>query len=158
IKRSISATFEGPGAVAVRDALEEQNDPALYKGAARRVAMNRPIAAPLIPALLITDLPPLPKEVEYRFLNRTLVLTDAEATCVLDYIPTALPEPPPEARSPTPAAPPTKGAMVPLAMPRRPRSVRFAVMGDTGTGGESQRKVADTLWNYYSQGNRFEFI
>jgi hypothetical protein len=44
-----------------------------------------------------------------------------------------------------------------LRMPRKARSLRFAVLGDTGTGDASQRKVADMLWSYYSQDNRFKF-
>jgi hypothetical protein len=43
-------------------------------------------------------------------------------------------------------------------MPKRARSVRFAVLGDTGTGDASQARVAETLWSYYAQGHRFKFI
>jgi hypothetical protein len=158
VKQAITSAFSGPATTTLRDALEEQNDPTIYKGPLPKVALNTRINAPLLPAVLTVDLPPLPKEVEYRFSGRTLVLTDAEAICVLDYIPDALPEAP---RAPpgtsTASAPPLQTTSF-LSMPQRPRSLRFAVLGDTGTGGPDQRKLAETFWTYYSQGNRFKFI
>ena len=43
------------------------------------------------PAALLQSLPPLPKELEYRFVGRVLVLRDIDAALVLDYISPALP-------------------------------------------------------------------
>jgi hypothetical protein len=45
---------------------------------------------------LVAALPPLPVELEYRFLERTLVLVDRHADLVVDVIEDALPavEPP----------------------------------------------------------------
>jgi hypothetical protein len=42
------------------------------------------------PAVLLAALPPLPRELEYRFLGSTLVLRDIEAALVLDYLPNAI--------------------------------------------------------------------
>ena len=158
IKRVIDAAFAGPGAAAIRDALEEQNDPTLYKGKNHKLVLNERIAAPLLPAILIADLPPLPKEVEYRFLGRALILADAESTCSLDYLEGALPEAPAQAAPKAPTQPVAIKTLDFLRMPRVARSLRFAALGDTGTGTLAQRKVAETLWNFYSQDNRFKFI
>ena len=158
VKQAIASAFQGPAEATVRDALEEQNDPTIYKGPPPKVAINTRINAPPLPAVLTVDLPPLPKEVEYRFSGRTLVLTDAEAVCVLDYIPNALPEAPQKSPGTTTASAPARKTYSYLVMPEIPRSLRFAVLGDTGTGGPDQRKMAETLWSYYSQGNRFKFI
>ncbi len=158
VKHAIASAFQGSAEATVRDALEEQNDPTIYKGPPPKVAINTRINAPPVPAVLTVDLPPLPKEVEYRFSGRTLVLTDAEALCVLDYIPDALPEAPRKPPGTSTASAPARKTYSYLAMPEIPRSVHFAVLGDTGTGGPDQRKLAETFWSYFSQGNRFKFI
>lgn len=44
------------------------------------------------PSLLLT-LPPLPKELEYRVVNRVLVLRDKEANLIVDFIPDAIAAP-----------------------------------------------------------------
>lgn len=43
------------------------------------------------PTALLQALPPLPKELEYRFVGRVLILRDIDAALVLDYISPALP-------------------------------------------------------------------
>lgn len=43
------------------------------------------------PAVLLQALPPLPKELEYRFIGRILILRDVEAALILDYLSPALP-------------------------------------------------------------------
>jgi Calcineurin-like phosphoesterase len=158
IRKQLAAAFSGPGAGTIRDALEEQNDPATYKTSSARIDLNRTLSISAVPAVLLDDLPPLPDPVEYRFAGRTLVLADKDAGIVLDYIPGAFPVIPPtpaKEHSPAASAPTTFSF---LAMPEKLRSVRFAVLGDTGTGDANQAKVAETLWSYYSQGHRFKFI
>ena len=48
-----------------------------------------PPTAPLstVPPTLLMALPTLPKEVEYRFVGRTLILRDAQANLIVDLIP-----------------------------------------------------------------------
>jgi len=46
---------------------------------------------PTVPAKLLLNLPKLPKEVEYRFVDRHLILRDAQANIIVDFIPNALP-------------------------------------------------------------------
>ncbi len=44
------------------------------------------------PPTLLTDLPKLPKELEYRIVGRELVLLDATASLIVDLLPDALPK------------------------------------------------------------------
>jgi hypothetical protein len=61
-----------------------------------KVAVNAKYipAAPLstVPPTLLLQLPPLPKELEYRFVGRTLLLRDSVSNLIVDYIPTAVPK------------------------------------------------------------------
>jgi hypothetical protein len=58
-----------------------------------RVNQEYPESAPLgtIPPELLAELPPLPEELEYRFLGRALILRDAGANLVVDFIESAVP-------------------------------------------------------------------
>jgi hypothetical protein len=44
------------------------------------------------PPTLLTDLPKLPKELEYRIVGRELILLDAAASLIVDLLPDALPK------------------------------------------------------------------
>ncbi len=41
---------------------------------------------PTVPAKLLVNLPPLPKEVEYRIIDKHLILRDTEANLIIDYM------------------------------------------------------------------------
>jgi hypothetical protein len=58
-----------------------------------RVHMRYPVASSMatIPTKLLDLLPPLPPELEYRFLGRSLVLRDRNAALLLDYVMQAIP-------------------------------------------------------------------
>jgi hypothetical protein len=43
-----------------------------------------------VPPNVLESLPPLPKDIEYRFVNKHLILRDARANLVIDYIPNAI--------------------------------------------------------------------
>jgi hypothetical protein len=68
----------------------EEGNPAV-EGGGVNVEVNAayPSEAPLssVPPTLLQQLPKLPKELEYRFVGRTLVLYDAEASLIVDFIP-----------------------------------------------------------------------
>lgn len=53
-----------------------------------KVNAKYPETAPLptVPPNILASLPPLPKEVEYRLVNRNLLLFDPEAEIIVDYI------------------------------------------------------------------------
>jgi hypothetical protein len=44
-----------------------------------------------MPAVLLNALPPLPPELEYRFIGRALIVRDVQAALILDYLSPALP-------------------------------------------------------------------
>jgi hypothetical protein len=50
-----------------------------------------PVPLQSTPPTLLANLPELPPGLDYRIVNRTLVLRDVQANLVLDFIPKALP-------------------------------------------------------------------
>lgn len=61
------------------------------------------------------------------------------------------------ANGPKPATAASTTSPVKLALPLKDGSVRFAAMGDTGTGGKGQKQVADMMVRYW-QAFPFEFV
>ena len=65
------------------------------KHAPVQIAVNAlyPKDAPLssVPASLLSKLPKLPEELEYRFVGRTLILLDTTANLIVDYLPEVSP-------------------------------------------------------------------
>ena len=43
-----------------------------------------------VPPNVLQTLPPLPEEIEYRFIQKHLILRDARANLIIDYIPNAI--------------------------------------------------------------------
>ncbi|HEX8283314.1 MAG TPA: metallophosphoesterase [Pyrinomonadaceae bacterium] len=125
----------------------------------------------MTPTLLLR-LPQLPKQVKYRFVNRNLLLVDRENGLIVDYLTDALPGSNAggqAASSPsggaTPdntnvgervAAPAAPGAAPGLTLPNKENSVRFMVVGDTGTGSRQQNELAAVMVRY-RQAFPFEF-
>jgi hypothetical protein len=73
----------------------KQGNPA-EEGAAKvtlKVNAKYPDNAPLstVPPGLLLKLPELPKEIDYRFVGRHLVLHDAQAGIIIDFLPNAMP-------------------------------------------------------------------
>lgn len=56
------------------------------------VNASYPEGAPLptVPAKLLANLPRLPEDLEYRIVNRHLILRDVDANLIVDYIPNAI--------------------------------------------------------------------
>jgi hypothetical protein len=54
-----------------------------------RWPMGAPL--PMMPPDLLAALPPLPAGLEYRFMNRDLVLLDVDANLIIDFVPDAIP-------------------------------------------------------------------
>jgi hypothetical protein len=48
-------------------------------------------ALPTVPPLLLAKLPPLPGNLQYRFLDRDLVILDGDTRIIIDYVRSALP-------------------------------------------------------------------
>lgn len=45
---------------------------------------------PTVPVNLLQNLPPLPEQVEYRIIDKHLILRDTEANLIVDFIPNAI--------------------------------------------------------------------
>jgi hypothetical protein len=75
-------------------AATKQGNPAT-EGLATPTKVNAlyPDNAPLstVPPTLLLRLPELPKELDYRFVGRNLILRDIGASLIVDYIPNAIP-------------------------------------------------------------------
>ena len=62
------------------------------KGVALKVNAEYPDKAPLmtVPPNILAALPKLPEDLEYRFVNRNMILLDTHANLIVDFIPSAI--------------------------------------------------------------------
>jgi len=94
IRQIVRSETRGPQGRPARRAIAEDN-PKPGHPAPPGVTPNAtyPAGAPLstVPPTLLLRLPALPKTVEYRFVGKALVLRDARANVIVDYLPDALP-------------------------------------------------------------------
>ena len=89
IKRRIADAVRTEKLVTVLADIDDEGKP----GLSPKVHLRLPVSAQMatMPASLLSVLPQLPKELEYRILGRYLVLRDVDASLILDYIPGAVP-------------------------------------------------------------------
>ena len=147
--------FNTPKRELLLDELAEQNaTPA--SGATPTV--NQQLDAPRVPPRLMEILPPLPKQLEYDFVGRTIVVRDVDADVVIDFVPDALPELAPAAIPAAAAKPMPPGATSPLPMPDIRGGMVFALMGDNGSGDQAQQAVAQAMLTYFNTARRYPFV
>jgi len=158
IRESVSQAFAGGRRELLMDALAEQNDTGKSSSPAPPIAINLHLDAPRVPPLLLESLPSLPKQLEYDFIGRVLLLRDVDADVVVDYLPDTLPEPPPEGVSTAPQVSTTLATSSPLAMPSIRGGTVFALIGDSGSGDLPQRTIAQAMVSYFSTARRFPFV
>ncbi len=98
VKRLIAAELDGRAGAPARKEILSGNPPVDPDHDDRmqvKLAVNAsyPAAAPVstVPPTVLLTLPVLRKEVEYRFVNRDLVLLDTEANLILDFMRNAAP-------------------------------------------------------------------
>lgn len=155
IKKDISDAFASEKRALLIDELAEQNEE--HRDQPSALAINQHVNAPQAPPLLLESLPPLPKQLEYDFLDQTLILRDVDADVVVDYLSKALPvNPQVPAPEPNTAATP-EGAKF-LAMPKVRGGTVFVLMGDNGSGDEAQAAVAAALVRYFDTATHFPFV
>jgi hypothetical protein len=90
-RRLMSPEMKGPDATETKQAIKlDEGTPA--KSQVLNVNGRYPEAAPLptVPPNLLARLPQLPEELEYRFVNKDLILRDVNANLIVDFIPNAL--------------------------------------------------------------------
>jgi hypothetical protein len=155
ITKTLDGAFNSPKRDLLLDDLAEQNQTP-SKSATPEI--NQRVEAPRVPPRLIELLPPLPKQLEYDFAGRTLILRDVDAEVVVDYIPNALPAPPAAGPPAAAAKPVSNAAASPLPMPQIRFSRTFALMGDSGSGDQSQQAVAQAMLTYFLTARRFPFV
>src|SRR4051812_22501012 len=155
ITGEIKKAFDTPKRDLILDELAEQNG---TPANAATPAINQQLVAPRVPPRLMEVLPPLPKQLEYDFVGRTLVVRDVDADVVVDFIPDALPELAPAATPAAAAKPVPPGATSPLPMPQIRGGTVFAIMGDSGSGDEAQQAVAQAMLTYFNTAHHFPFV
>ena len=155
IMGEIQKAFNTPKRDLILDELAEQNG---TPANAPTPTVNQQLDAPRVPPRLMEALPPLPKQLEYDFVGRTLVVRDVDADVVVDFVPNALPQ---LAPTPIPAAaakPLPPGASSPLPMPSLRGGTVFALMGDSGSGDQAQQAVAQAMITYFDTARHFPFV
>jgi hypothetical protein len=87
-ERLIATALRGPDGPKIRKSYEHAEGPAV-RGVKLNVDQAYPDGLPLqsMPPSLLLNLPKLPKELEYRFVGRELVLRDVPANLIVDVIP-----------------------------------------------------------------------
>src|SRR5207244_11157085 len=152
ILKELQSMFSSPQRDLLLDELAEQNN---TPANAPTPAINQRLEAPRVPPRLIEVLPPLPKQLEYDFAGRALVLRDIDADVVVDFIPNALPQPQQTSGAGESAAnPQPPGGVSRLPMPQIRRGTIFALMGDTGSADEAQQASGQPLRTYFNPDRR----
>ena len=89
IRRNLAAALSAGDEPGIRELMNE--DMTSFSGV--RVHARYPVGFVMAstPPTLLHALPPLPPQLEYRFIGRSLILRDIEAAMIVDYLPDALP-------------------------------------------------------------------
>jgi hypothetical protein len=89
-RRLLAGLFSGPEGRRLRVTINEENPGEVVKLTVNgRYPDTIPIST--VPPQVLSLLPPLPPELEYRFIGRTLILLDAPAHIIVDYLTAAVP-------------------------------------------------------------------
>jgi hypothetical protein len=90
IRRLLYGLFTGPDGRTLRAEVKEESPTDAVK---LQINGRYPDTFPFstVPPQVLMTLPPLPKELEYRFIDTTLILLDAHAHIIVDYMTGAVP-------------------------------------------------------------------
>jgi hypothetical protein len=83
-RRLIASELGGPAGAAARALITEDQPRKIFLRVNALYPEDLPLAA--VPPSLLMKLPGLPPEVEYRFVNRDLILLDNSANLIVDFI------------------------------------------------------------------------
>ena len=90
VRRVLVQLFEKADGRQLRDSIMDENPTGLTLRVNDRYPDTVPMAT--MPPALLAALPPLPEELEYRFVGEDLVIVDVPAHLIVDFIPGALPK------------------------------------------------------------------
>jgi hypothetical protein len=104
-RRTVTAALERGGIDDLLAIVDEENETVVLP----TVNGDYPAGASIsfVPPCVLAALPPLPVELEYRFLGRALVLVDGHAGLIVDFVPQAFDT----GSEPTPPAAPAPGRL-----------------------------------------------
>jgi len=89
-RKQIAASLSGPHGDQIRSSLRHAEPVKMELQINQSYPANQPLQS--TPPTLLLNLPELPDGLEYRLMNRELVLRDTEVNLVVDCVPNALPE------------------------------------------------------------------
>ncbi len=89
IKRLIAAVFDGPEGMKLKSSIMDENPVGIKLTINGRYPDNVPIST--MPPQVLQTLPKLVEDMEYRFVNDHLIILDAHAHIVADFIDNVLP-------------------------------------------------------------------
>lgn len=89
VRTLIARVFTAANSRTLRESIQDENPGPVKIAINARYPDTVPLAS--MPAQILKALPPLPEELEYRFLGEALILLDTHAHIVVDFVPTALP-------------------------------------------------------------------
>ena len=87
LREDLARVLSAPDGADVRGAILDENPADIRVESLAPYPETAPLAR--VPATILTALPPVPDDVEYRFVGRRLVLRDARANLVVDVLPDA---------------------------------------------------------------------
>jgi hypothetical protein len=89
-RRLMHPELKGPDAAETKRTIKE--DSVVSKAQVLKVNARYPEGAPLptVPPNLLVRLPQLPEDLEYRIVNKDLILRDVNANLIVDFIPNAI--------------------------------------------------------------------
>jgi hypothetical protein len=90
IRERAQAVFARPEGAQYKATIQDEQ---AERNVAAHVNQRYPDDLPLsaVPASVLVSLPPLPPELQYRFLRRHLILIDIGARIIVDYLPDVVP-------------------------------------------------------------------
>ncbi len=90
IKRLLAAVFGGPDGKELMASILDESPTGMKLTVNGRYPDNVPVSS--VPPEVLQTLPRLSEDMEYRFIGRHLILLDAHAHVIADFIPDAMPE------------------------------------------------------------------
>lgn len=88
-KRLLGPQLKGPDGAENKAAIKDDNPGTMTVKVNQPYPKGEPLST--VPPDVLKALPVLPEDLEYRFVGRHLILYDARASLVVDYIPNAIP-------------------------------------------------------------------